>query len=155
MLIGRASLPHGIVVAATAGIRLRGVEVLVADRLVGDELAGTIGVVVPIPPIARLWCTPEQLRVAAEVVGVIGDDVGAQRGPSPVEARVGVIGMPRPGWNVGVRAGVGLDDEIGAPRFRVMGTVAWEVGEKREPKREPRRRPTPISDPDPDPNEEE
>ncbi|MBA3457050.1 MAG: hypothetical protein H0T42_28435, partial [Deltaproteobacteria bacterium] len=39
-LIGRAQLPRGIVLAGTAGIRLRGAEVRLGDRLVGDELYG-------------------------------------------------------------------------------------------------------------------
>ncbi|MEJ7600480.1 MAG: hypothetical protein WKG01_21405 [Kofleriaceae bacterium] len=79
-LIGRVTLPHDIVVAATAGIRLRGVEVLVGERLLGDELLGAIGVAIPLPPVRPLWCVADQVKLTAEVGGVLGDDVGAGRG---------------------------------------------------------------------------
>jgi hypothetical protein len=137
LLVARAQLPHGIALAATGGIRLRGREVMVGDRLVGDELAGGIGVVVPLPPIARLWCVPEQLQATAELVGVLGDRVGGQRGPSPAEARIGIVGAPRVGWTIGARVGVGLDHEIGAPRFRAMLEVAYERGVKHVPSAAP------------------
>lgn len=147
LLIGRAPLGHGIVVAATGGIRLRGAEVVVADRTIGDELDFGVGATVEIPPIAGLWCVPEQLKLAGELVGAVGDHVGGQRGPSPVEARLGVIGQPRPGVVVGVRAGVGLDDQIGAPRFRAMLEVAWQAPAPPPSTLPPRE---PVPDPDED-----
>ncbi len=125
-LIGRFNLGAGIVLAATAGIRLRGAEVMVADRLVGDETFGGLGVIVPVPPIAHLWCKAEQLKATAEVVGVLGDNVDHELGASPVEARLGLVIAPLPGWVVGVRAGAGLDDQIGAPAFRATLELAWQ-----------------------------
>jgi hypothetical protein len=50
-----------------------------------------------------------------------------QRGPSPVEARFGFVGKPLPDVTVGVRAGFGLDDQVGAPRFRAMLELAWQA----------------------------
>lgn len=126
-LIGRATLPHDVVVAATVGIRLRGAEVMIGDRLVGDELAGAVGVVVPLPPVARLWCVPEQVKLTVELTGVAGDNVAHRRGASPVEARIGVVTRPRPSWSVGVRVGAGLDDQIGAPRWRGVVELAWQA----------------------------
>ncbi|MGE5183781.1 MAG: hypothetical protein ACM31C_17040, partial [Acidobacteriota bacterium] len=125
LLIGRTTLAPGVVAAATGGIRIRAAEVQVGDRLVGDELAYGAGLAVALPPVAHLWCVPDQLRATGELVGVVGDRVGGQRGPSPVEARVGVVGQPRPDLSIGVRAGVGLDDQVGSPRFRAMLEVAW------------------------------
>jgi hypothetical protein len=127
MLIGRASLAPGILVAATGGIRIRAAEVQVGDRLVGDELATAIGVAVALPPIAGLWCVPEQLRATGEIDAVVGDNVGMQRGPSPLEARFGFVGKPLPDVTVGVRAGFGLDDQVGSPRFRAMVELAWQA----------------------------
>lgn len=121
-LIGRVALPRGIVAAASAGIRLRGAEVIVGDSLVGDELAGALGVAVPLPPLRPLWCA-EQVRATAEVAAALGDDVGTGRGPSPIEARLGVIAAPRPWFALGLRVARGLSDEIGAPAARV--TLEW------------------------------
>jgi len=111
LLIGRTTLPHDIVIAATGGIKLRGAEVQVADRLVGDELLGGIGASVPIP-----GC----LHVTGELVGALGDDVAHKRGPSPAEARIGVLAHPRSWLAVAFRVGTHLDDQIGAARFRAM-----------------------------------
>jgi hypothetical protein len=119
-LIGRVMLPHDIVFAATAGIRLRGIEVLVGDRVVGSELVGAAGIVVPLPPIRPLWCVAEQVKLSGEVVAILGDDVGGERGPSPVEARIGVVTQPLPWLQIGVRAGTGLADQLGAPRLRAL-----------------------------------
>lgn len=124
-LVGRATLPHGIVVAGTVGLRLRGEEVFVGDRLVGNEFLGAVGVVVPVPPIAPLWCTADQVKLTAELVGVLGDDVGTGRGPSPAEARVGLVTQPRPDLTFGLRAGTGLTDEIGAPELRVVTELTY------------------------------
>lgn len=117
-LVARFRLPAGIVVAGSGGIRLRGEEVIVFDRLVGDELHGAIGVAVPIPPVRPLWCVPEQVRLTGELVGVLGDEVGGRSGPSPAEARVGVVTRPRDWLDVGVRIGTGLGDQIGSPSWR-------------------------------------
>lgn len=127
LLAGRATIADRVVLGATAGIRIRAAEVEVADRLVGDELVFGAGAAVALPPIAGLWCVPDQLRATAEIVGVIGDHIGMQRGPSPVEARLGVVGRPRGGLAIGVRAGIGLDDQVGSPRFRVMLEAAWQA----------------------------
>ena len=118
-LAGRLVLWRGITVAAAAGIRLRGAEVAVGDRLAGDELTGALGVAVPIPPVRPLWCDAEQVKLTAEAAAVLGDDVGAGRGPSPAEARLGLVTRPRPGVALGVRLARGLTDEIGAPRARL------------------------------------
>ncbi len=117
LLIGRATLPNGIVLAATGGVKLRGAEVEVADRLVGDELLGGIGASVPVP-----GC----LHVTGELVGALGDDVAHERGPSPAEARVGVLAHPRSWLAVAFRVGTHLDDQIGAPRFRAMLELVYQ-----------------------------
>jgi hypothetical protein len=131
-LIARLTLAHGIVVAATGGIHVRTAEVPVGDRVVGDELVGDIGTTVEIPPIAGLWCKPSQVRALVELVGALGDNVDHVLGPSPAEARVGVVGRLTRQLTIGVRAGVGLDDQIGAPRVRAMLELAWQpAGEPR------------------------
>jgi len=125
-LIGRAQLPHGIVVAGTAGIRLRGAEVLLADRVVGDELYGGLGVVVPIPPIRPLWCVADQVKLTGELVAILGDDVAGQSGPSPAELRFGVVTQPWPEVTLGVRVGTGLGDQIGSPRWRATFELTYQ-----------------------------
>jgi hypothetical protein len=125
-LVGRTTLPYGILIAGTAGIRLRGAEAMLGDRLVGDELDAAAGVSLPLPPIAHLWCTADQLRLALEAVSVLGDEIDHQRGPSPVEARAGLVAKIIPALTIGARFGVGLDDQIGAPRWRVMIELAWQ-----------------------------
>lgn len=115
-LIGRISLPR-LVLAATAGIRLRGREVLVGDKLVGDEGILAAGVVVPLPAVSPLWCD-DGFALTAEIAAVLGNDVGMGQGPSPVEARAGVVARPTANITIGARTGAGLNDEIGAPRFR-------------------------------------
>jgi hypothetical protein len=136
-LIGRATLPQGIVVAANAGIRFRGREVLVGDRLVGNEFIGAAGVAVPIPPIRPLWCVADQVKLTAELTGVLGDDVGTGRGPSPVEARAGLVTRPLPSVTIGVRVGAGLADQIGAPQFRATIEVTYQGAWKLIPPAEP------------------
>lgn len=124
-LIGRFRLPAGIVVAATGGIRLRGAEVMLADKIVGDELHGGVGLVVPVPPIHPLWCVRDQVKLTAEVVGVIGDQVGDASGPSPAEARVGIVTWPLETVSIGVRVGAGLGDEIGSPAWRGLVELTY------------------------------
>jgi hypothetical protein len=124
--IARMTFGHGIVVAGTGGIRLRGSEVLIANQVVGDELVWGVGATFGIPPFLPLWCHPEQLRAAAEVVGVVGDRIGNMRGPSPVEGRIGVIGRVRPEFAIVVRVGTQLDDQIGAPTFRATLDLVFQ-----------------------------
>ena len=120
-LIGRFALPAGVSLAAAGGIRLRGDEVVVADRIQSNELFGHAGVVVPIPPIRPLWCVREQVALSAELAAVLGDDVAGAKGPSPIEARIGLVTHPRDNLTLGFRVGAGLvDDEIGAPRWRAL-----------------------------------
>jgi len=125
-LIGRLTLPRGIVVAGAAGIRIRGDEVLIADRLVGDELHGGVGISVPIPPVRPLWCVAEQVKLTGEIVGILGDNVAGKRGPSPAEARIGLVTKPVSAITLGVRIGVGLGDQIGAPRWRATFELTYQ-----------------------------
>lgn len=119
-LIARATLPAGFVVAATAGVRFRPREVKIADRLLGDELAGGLGVTYELPALRGLWCADNRVRVLGEVVGVLANDVAGKRGPSPAEVRLGMASDIRPWLSVAGRIGAGINDEIGAPRFRGM-----------------------------------
>lgn len=129
-LIGRFRLPAGIVVAAAGGIRLRGAEVMIADKLVGDELHGSLGVAIPIPPIHPLWCVRDQVKLTAEAVGIIGDQVGDARGPSPAEARLGIVTWPLETLSIGIRVGAGLGDEIGAPAWRGMLELTYHGADR-------------------------
>lgn len=119
-LIVRVALPAGLTVAATAGVRFRPREVQVADRLLGDELAGGFGAIYELPGLRGLWCPENHVRATAEIVGVLGNDVAGQRGPSPAEVRVGMASDIRSWLSIAGRIGKGIDDEIGAPRFRGM-----------------------------------
>jgi hypothetical protein len=114
-LIGRATL-RGIVLAGSAGLRVRGAEVVAGDRLIGNEVLLAGGVVAP------LW--RDRLSLAGELVAAIGDDIGAARGPSPIEARLGVVVRPAPWLAIALRGGRGLGDEIGAPRALIAIDVA-------------------------------
>ncbi len=125
MLIGRVMLPQGVVVAATGGVRFRGAEVEVADRLLGDELFGAVGASYQLPAISGLYCDANHVRLTGELVGVLGNDVGDRRGASPAEVRAGVVGDVRPWLGLAVRAGKGIDDQIGAPRFRALVEVVY------------------------------
>jgi hypothetical protein len=127
-LVGRLVLPRGITLAGAGGIRLRGAEVAIGDRLVGDELIAAVGAAVPLPPVRPLWCDAEQVKLTAEIAAAVGDDVGAGRGPSPVEARLGLVTLPRPSVALGVRLGRGLTDEIGAPRARLTLELTYRPG---------------------------
>jgi hypothetical protein len=123
-LIGRATLPRDIVAAATTGIRLHGAEVLVGDRLVGDALFAAAGVAVPLSAVG-LRGGVGQVAVTGELAGALGDHAGKLSGPSPLEARLGLIVRPWPALAIGAHAGAGLLDEIGAPSFRARIEVAW------------------------------
>ncbi len=123
-LIARVALPGGVIAAASGGIRIRGTEVAIGDRVLGDETIGALGVVVPVPPLCHLWCS-EQVFATAEVVGLFGDSGDKARGPRPVEGRVGVVSRPRPWLEIAARVGAGLDDEVGAPRWRGTLSVTW------------------------------
>ena len=118
MLIGRFTLPAGFVIAGTGGVRFRGAEVVVADRLLGDELFGGVGVTYALPAVRGLYCEANHVRVTAELVGVLGNNIGDKLGPSPAEGRIGVISQIRPWFAVAVRAGKGIGDQVGSPRFR-------------------------------------
>lgn len=128
MLIGRFTLPHGLVAAATGGVRFRGAEVMVADRLLGDELFGGVGLSYALPAIRGLYCDANHVRATGELVGVLGNNIGDKLGPSPVEARLGVVSQIRPWLAVAVRAGKGIGDHIGSPRFRGMIEVVYSGG---------------------------
>jgi hypothetical protein len=128
MLIGRLTLPERIVVAGTAGVRFRGREVIVADRLLGDELFAAVGASFQLPAIQGLYCDENEVRVTAELHGVLGNDVGDREGASPAEARVGAVAKIRPWLAVAVRLGKGIGDQIGAPRLRGMIEVAYIGG---------------------------
>jgi len=116
-----------LVLAATGGVKLRSKEVVVANQIVGDELLWAAGGTYGIPPFLPLWCEPEQLKASAEVIGVVGDRVSGMKGPSPVEARVGLIGRIRPAYAIAVRAGTHLDDQIGAPAFRATIDLVYQA----------------------------
>jgi hypothetical protein len=122
-LIGRMRVAHDVVIAASAGIRLHGAEVAVGDRLIGDELFAAAGVAVPLPvgPLRGV----EDVRLTGELSGALGDRVGARSSPSPAEARIGALVKVLPALTVGAHLGVGLDDQIGAPRFRAVLELAW------------------------------
>ncbi|CAN5919343.1 hypothetical protein BH11MYX3_BH11MYX3_45480 [soil metagenome] len=129
-LIGRFRLPAGIVLAATGGIRLRGAEVMIGDRIVGDELHGGVGIAVPVPPIHPLWCVADQVKLTGELVGSVGDEVRLASGPSPAEARIGIVTRPLESVTIGIRIGAGLGDEIGAPRWRATFEITYHGSQR-------------------------
>jgi hypothetical protein len=153
-LIGRASLPRDIVVAANVGIRLHGAEVAVGDRLVGDEFFAAVGVAVPLPPVGSLLGLAAPPKLTGELAGSLGDHVGTLAGPDPLEARLGVIVQPLPDLTIAARAGFGLDQQIGAPSFRGVLAVAWTPQAPRRPEPAPSSSPplpaSPVPDDDPD-----
>jgi hypothetical protein len=126
-LIGRVTLPAEVVIAGSLGFRLRGDEVRVSDKLMSDELTYAVGAVVPLPPLPRVWCE-QQAFVTAELTGIVGNDVGSGTGPSPIEARIGVLSRPRPAWAIAARIGHGLTDEIGSPSLRATLEVSFTPG---------------------------
>jgi hypothetical protein len=112
--------------AAAAGVRLRGEEVLLApEQVAGNEVVGGIALAYALPPIGGMSCDWTQLRLIAELDAVLGDTVGEVRGPSPVEARLGVRGRIWRGWTIGVVAGRGVNDEVGSPRWRGVVELSW------------------------------
>lgn len=119
-LIGRFSL-EDVVFAATAGLHLRRDEVVLGDRVIGNELTYAAGVRVPIA---------FGIAGTVEADGAVGDRQGKMRGPAPLELRAGVYGPAFGGLVIGVRAGIGVIDEIGAPAWRASLTLAWQ-GERR------------------------
>jgi hypothetical protein len=127
MGIARVTLPHDLMLAATGGIRLRGREVIVADQIVGDELMWSVGGTLGIPSFLPLWCKPEQLKASLEVDGIAGDRVNHMTGPSPIEARIGLVGRIRPQYGIAVRAGTHLDDDVGAPAFRLSIDLVYQA----------------------------
>jgi len=147
-LIGRVALPRGIAIAATAGIRLHGAEVAVGDRLVGDELFAAAGATLPLPALGL--AAADRVAATAELRGALGDRVGGASGPSPAEARLGVRLQVLPALAIAAHAGVGLDDQIGAPRFRALVEAAWTP---RLPHAAPAATAPPGRDPDDDPDE--
>jgi len=151
-LIGRATLSHDVVIAASAGIRLHGAEVAVGDELVGDELVAEAGVAVPLPPLGPLGRLAAPARLTAELLGALGDHVGKLSGPSPLEARLGAIVQPLPELAIGGHVGLGLDDQIGAPQVRAILELAWTPRVARQPAAAPGREPPP--DPDLEPGDD-
>ena len=114
----RVALPNDIVLAASAGARLRGKEVVVGNQLLSDELLWGVGATIGIPPFCSLWCKADQLKATADIIGVYGDHSDGMTGPSPIEARLGLIGRIRPPYAIAVHAGTHLDNSLGAPQFR-------------------------------------
>jgi hypothetical protein len=124
-LIARFVLPEGIMVAATAGVRFRPREVIIANVLLGDELFGAVGATYELPGLRGLWCPQNHVRITGELHGVLGNDIANQRGPSPVETRFGVVSEVRSWLAIAGRVGIGLNDEIGSPRFRGLIEVVY------------------------------
>lgn len=143
-LIGRLSLARGVVIAGGVGIRLHGAEVAIADRLIGDELCLAAGVAVP---LGRAVAT-------GELAGALGDNVGMQAAPSPLEARLGAHLPVLADLVVGARVGAGLVDQIGAPSFRAIVELAWTPRVARPVQlpsaSEPAAQPALDGEPDPD-----
>ncbi|HEY5944569.1 MAG TPA: hypothetical protein VIV40_03720 [Kofleriaceae bacterium] len=127
-LIGRFRLPEHIVLAGSLGVRFRGEEVIVADRVLSDELVGALGASYQLPAIRGLYCDANEVRLTVELHGVLGNDVGDFEGASPAEARVGVVSRIRPWLAVAARLGKGIDDHIGAPTLRGMLEVVYVGG---------------------------
>lgn len=116
-LIARLDLGP-VLVAGSGGVTFRGGEVLVAGHVVGDELDGSFGVIVPVPG---------SIKLTAELDGALGDNVAGKRGPSPLAAGGGIVVEALPNFQLGLRASTGLDDQIGAPRFTAVLEVAWHA----------------------------
>ena len=130
MLIGRVALPAGIVVAGdrrASGFAAREVQRRGSARSATSCSAASARRC-QLPAIRGLWCDANHVRARpAEVVGVLGDDVGGQ---ARAIARRGAHRhrQPRsaPWLAVACRVGKGLDDQIGAPRFRAMLELVYQ-----------------------------
>lgn len=122
-IIGRFRAENGVVLAASAGIKLRREETMIGDALIGNELGGALGVVIPVPG---------NMRASAEFLGAVGDASDSSTGPAPLEGRVGFGVVAYKGFEFGARIGAGFDDEIGAPKWRAMLEVVWN-GDARIP----------------------
>jgi hypothetical protein len=132
-LIGRLRLPHDLVLAGTAGIRLHGAEVAVGDRLVGDELLASLGAALPLASLGATGDLLAQTAVTVELHAALGDHVGGASGPDPVEARLGALVHALPALTIGAHLGVGLASQIGAPRLRLLVELAWTPRQPRAP----------------------
>ena len=84
-----------------------------------------IGATYELPGLRGFWCPENHVRITGELVGVLGNDVANQRGPSPVETRVGMVSEVRSWLAIAGRVGIGLNDEIGSPRFRGLLEVVY------------------------------
>lgn len=124
-LIARFTLPANVMLAATAGVRIRPREVQIADVLLSDELDFGLGASYELPAISGLYCPENHVRVTGELVAVLGNDVANKRGPSPVETRFGLVSELRSYLAIAGRVGIGLDQEIGSPRFRGLVEVVY------------------------------
>ena len=133
-LIGRIGLPRGAALAATAAIRLHGAEVAVGNRVIGDELVAAVGGELPLP---ALGIPAGGVALRAAVLAAVGDRIGDAAGASPAEARLGARVQILPELWVTGDVGVGLDDQIGAPRLRAIASVAWTPRAPHEPGRAP------------------
>ena len=92
----------------------------------------------PVPAVRPLWCDAEQVQLTAEVVGVLGDDVGAGRGPSPVEARLGMVDAAAAvARDRGCGVGAGLDDRSAPRAARAMLELTYRGTAAVIPRRPP------------------
>ena len=47
--------------------------------------------------------------------------------PSPIKGRIGIVGRIRPEYGIAVRAGTHLDDDVGAPAFRLSIDLVYQA----------------------------
>ena len=113
--------------ALNAGARIRTHEVVLLSpsHPNGNELTGAVAGEVAVTPLGRLLGSPDRLWAVGEVVGVLGDSIGAgRRGPSPLEARGGARLRVTEAWSVTAAVGVGLTAaEVGSPAWRLVVSV--------------------------------
>src|SRR5438034_337691 len=88
------------------------------------RIRSAIGCARPLTALG-LGRSAEHVALTAELAGALGDRVGMQAAPSPLEARLGLIVRPLEALAIGARVGVGLDEQIGAPSFRAVIELAW------------------------------
>ncbi|MCB9571972.1 MAG: hypothetical protein H6709_07750 [Kofleriaceae bacterium] len=122
-----------VALAGNLGVRLRTEEVVLLSpaRPHGNEIAGGLAGEVALPwlgravglggPGARAWAV-------GEVVGVVGDSIGAgARGASPGEVRGGLRLAVADGWAVTLIAGAGVTpDDVGSPAWRLVAGVTHD-----------------------------